>query len=399
MLVTSYPVSCDWGPSKDVTTSNNLKIDTTDTSETDSDADTITTPAPALCSVSNTSMTKEMINIETTVSETFISNNNNDNNDTSDYFSTHFENDIQKLGTENDTTETFHDCHPSVSSSTSSRFLEHKDSLSGVKNKHSDPLTNGNVNRGLPSSSLPPDHEKCWTSTSPSSTPTSVSLLPSHRVTFNDKNEVASQDMDGTFTVTYSQLGEKITQKCSGEHLQKRPGGLKVQFGETSSVETVELPFKLPEYSISRNVTFDEDSLLSYKSKMVEEEWDNPFQPEGEVSQDAEKIIQLWRGGKLAEDEDLRENLNSLTPIPDLDKDKSNETSNESLQSDIRDSGSTDESDEKKIPNGVNGHANPKTSTPTKIPVINTSDMNYIVMVNNGTEKHKNKIKKHCSLM
>ena len=149
MLVTSYPVSCDWGPSKDVTTSNNLKIDTTDTSETDSDADTVTTPAPALCSVSNTSMTQEMINIETTVSETFIPNNNNDNDDTSDYFSTHFENDIQKLGAENDTTETFQDYsyHPSVSSS-SSRSLEHKDSLSRAKNKHQDPLTNGNVNRG-----------------------------------------------------------------------------------------------------------------------------------------------------------------------------------------------------------------------------------------------------------
>ena len=125
----------------------------------------------------------------------------------------------------------------------------------------------------------------------------------------------------------------------------------------------------------------------------MEEEWDNPFQPEGEVSQDAEKIIQLWRGGKLTEDEDLQENLNSLTP--DLAKD-------ESFQSDISNEVS-DESDEKKIPNGVNGHstagANPKISTPTKIPVINTSDMNYIVMVNNGTEKHKNKIKKHCSLM
>merc|ERR1712227_997598 len=56
--------------------------------------------------------------------------------------------------------------------------------------------------------------------------------------------------------------------------------------------------------------------------------------------------------------------------------------------------GVSDESDEKKIPNGVNGHstagANPKISTLTKIPVINTSDMNYIVMVNNGTEKQEN---------
>ena len=125
MLVTSYPVSCDWGASKDVG-SNNLKIDTTDTSETsDSDADTIT-PAPALCSVSNTSMTQEMINIETTVSETFTPNkNDNDNDDTSDYFSTHFENDIQKVGTENDTESEIlpvNKCNQSVASS--SRSLE-----------------------------------------------------------------------------------------------------------------------------------------------------------------------------------------------------------------------------------------------------------------------------------
>ena len=38
---------------------------------------------------------------------------------------------------------------------------------------------------------------------------------PAHRVTFNDKNEVASQDKDGTFTVTYSQLGEKIVPRQS----------------------------------------------------------------------------------------------------------------------------------------------------------------------------------------
>ena len=134
MLVTSYPVSCDWGASKDVG-SNNLKIDTTDTSETsDSDADTIT-PAPALCSVSNTSMTQEMINIETTVSETFTSNKDNDNDDTSDYFSTHFENDIQKLGAENDTAfEILPDNKCLLSVSSSSRSLEpHKHNMDDSK--------------------------------------------------------------------------------------------------------------------------------------------------------------------------------------------------------------------------------------------------------------------------
>ena len=35
-----------------------------------------------------------------------------------------------------------------------------------------------------------------------------------------------------------------------------------------------------------------------------EEGWENPFQPEGEVSQDAELILRLWKGGNLKEDLD-----------------------------------------------------------------------------------------------
>ena len=46
--------------------------------------------------------------------------------------------------------------------------------------------------------------------------------------------------------------------------------------------------------------------------RQAEEEWDNPFQPEGEVSQDADLIIQLWKGGRLTETEDLHENLKTL---------------------------------------------------------------------------------------
>ena len=60
---------------------------------------------------------------------------------------------------------------------------------------------------------------------------------------------------DGTFTVTYSQLGERISSKVPG---------LRVQLGHTSCLETVELPPRLAE-THARNVTFDEDSLLSYK--------------------------------------------------------------------------------------------------------------------------------------
>ena len=55
------------------------------------------------------------------------------------------------------------------------------------------------------------------------------------RVTFNDKNEVASQDLDtGAFTVTYSQLGEKINQS-------RQTPGLKVHFGEKSFLEQTTL--------------------------------------------------------------------------------------------------------------------------------------------------------------
>ena len=92
---------------------------------------------------------------------------------------------------------------------------------------------------------LSSEYEKCSSSSS----------WPSHRVTFNDKNEVACQDTDGSFTVTYSQLGEKISQK-------KTEGlGLKVQYGERSSLDFPQL--RLSEQP--RNVTFNEESFQSYK--------------------------------------------------------------------------------------------------------------------------------------
>ena len=90
----------------------------------------------------------------------------------------------------------------------------------------------------------------------------SSASCPSHRVTFNDKNEVASQDLDGSFTVTYSQLGERITARKTGglSQVQTQPG-LRVQFGEKSNLDFPQL--RLNEQT--RNVTFDEESLQSYK--------------------------------------------------------------------------------------------------------------------------------------
>ena len=95
-----------------------------------------------------------------------------------------------------------------------------------------------------------------------------------------------------------------------------------------------------------------------------------------QVSQDADMILQLWKGGKLSED--LQENMKTLTEHEAVD-DK-----NDSLET----SDDTDDDINNKV-----------TSSCSKIPVISSSDMNYIVMMNATTEKHKNKIKKHCSLM
>ena len=139
-------------------------------------------------------------------------------------------------------------------------------------------------------------------------------------------------------------------------------------------------------------------SLISAKlcrsETFEDEEWDNPFQPEGEVSQDADLIIQLWKGGKIKESEDLQENMKTLA-LDSLDS----STKDDSLQSDS-DELSVDESENKTVTNCVSGRNN-KVTSPAKIPVINSEDMNYIVMMNNasGTQKHKSKIKKHCNLM
>ena len=75
-----------------------------------------------------------------------------------------------------------------------------------------------------------------------------------HRVTFNDKNEVASQDKDGKFKVTYRQLGEKI--KNQAETNEPKKAALKVQYGEKSRLELVPIAPKTLNFNDS---TFDSD--------------------------------------------------------------------------------------------------------------------------------------------
>ena len=68
-------------------------------------------------------------------------------------------------------------------------------------------------------------------------------------MTFRSQNELAEDDEDGTLEVSYLQLGKKVKQ---------------------------------------------------------DEEWDNPFQPEGEVSEEANIILSLWKEGKQVNEENIR---------------------------------------------------------------------------------------------
>ena len=87
-------MNCDWGKDGGV-----IKLDTSDHSDHSDHLGHLApghsvdlTPGLASVTSDTTVVTQQMINIETTVSETFVSDDN-----TSDYFSTNFENDIQKI--------------------------------------------------------------------------------------------------------------------------------------------------------------------------------------------------------------------------------------------------------------------------------------------------------------
>ncbi|XP_023332361.1 uncharacterized protein LOC111704367 [Eurytemora carolleeae] len=117
-----------------------------------------------------------------------------------------------------------------------------------------------------------------------------------HRVTFNTRNEVASEDKDGSLLVTYCPLEEKIKRRERSPLPGREP--IKVKYVErTAALSTA-----------PRIIDFNDSSLLEQSNQDLndssegEEGWENPFQPEGEVSQDADIILQLWKGGNLNQD-------------------------------------------------------------------------------------------------
>ena len=80
-----------------------------------------------------------------------------------------------------------------------------------------------------------------------------------HRVTFNEAREVACEDGDGTFTVTYSGLGERVREP--DRRTSTKTPGLRVMMGQTSELETVELPGSGAHFSPYREVYHQDESL------------------------------------------------------------------------------------------------------------------------------------------
>jgi len=226
-----------------------------------------------------------------------------------------------------------------------------------------------------------------------------------HRVTFNDQNEVASQDKDGTFKVTYRQLGERLRRGDVEEgRLEsrlreegRRAAALRCTLAERSRLE-------LANHLTPRSIDFDtcsyEDladyALPSERREMLREqgEWDNPFQPEGEVSQDAEVIVQLWKGGRLCQDSlaaDLasaqasaESSINGSCPASPATSPNHSPASPPPSLNNLSNS------------TPVGGEV-PSSSPPP--PPVRANVPSTTQLVLSEKQKHKNKLKKHCNMM
>jgi len=253
-----------------------------------------------------------------------------------------------------------------------------------------------------------------------------------HRVTFNDQNEVASQDRDGTFKVTYRQLGERLRRGEGDEPGRvesrlreegKRAAALRCVVAERSKVENVVgMPLVVP-----RTIDFDTcsyDDLADYalpseKREMEREqgEWDNPFQPEGEVSQDAEVIVQLWKGGRLCQDSlaaDLASAAASAestpgtspggTPVHHGQGGTPVHHGHGSLNGSLAASPGVSPKHSTSPPpssssSGGGGEETHLASTSSPAPPLRSGVPSTTQLVISEKQKHKNKLKKHCSMM
>merc|ERR1719341_44199 len=230
-----------------------------------------------------------------------------------------------------------------------------------------------------------------------------------HRVTFNDQNEVASQDRDGTFKVTYRQLGERLRrgdvedgrlESRLREEGKRAAAALRCTVGERSRLENAS-------HLAPRSIDFDtcsyEDladyALPSERREMRREqgEWDNPFQPEGEVSQDAEVIVQLWKGGRLCQDS-LAADLASAAASAESSLNGSLAASPGVSPASSPNHSASPPPHHLPTSNNSNPLGGEPSSSPPPPPLRgNVPSTTQLVL--SEKQKHKNKLKKHCNMM
>jgi len=117
-------------------------------------------------------------------------------------------------------------------------------------------------------------------------------LGQNHKVTFKNQNEFVQQSEDGAFIVSYREATEEDI-PVSKEKKSKVPA-VKVQFDEKSSLQQ---PLKVYTDTIGVSSRMIEQEAAKLQDFEEEDELDNPFQPEGEVSHDADIMLHLWKGG------------------------------------------------------------------------------------------------------
>jgi len=201
----------------------------------------------------------------------------------------------------------------------------------------------------------------------------------------------------------------------------KRAAALRCVVAERSKVENVVgMPLVVP-----RTIDFDTcsyDDLADYalpseKREMEREqgEWDNPFQPEGEVSQDAEVIVQLWKGGRLCQDSlaaDLASAAASAESTPGTSPGGTPvhhcgtpvHHGHGSLNGSLAASPGVSPKHSTSPPpssssSGGGGEETHLASTSPAHPPLRSGVPSTTQLVISEKQKHKNKLKKHCSMM
>lgn len=223
-----------------------------------------------------------------------------------------------------------------------------------------------------------------------------------HRVTFKTENEVAEQHTDGSFSVSYSNMQE--TEAAKRQPTKKHPS-IKVHFEEKSSLLQ---PMKIYTDTIEVPISTSEDQFSRPKSFREEEEWDNPFQPEGEVSHDADLILQLWKGGvevsketlhevKLEEEESQKNNVMEEKEGSDNET-KPNIVDNPSCPNSAAEDDGQEEEDKNIKENLERSYQSMKSCTLDSCGSDEQSSICYPMAVVEK-KKHKDIFKKHCKMM